>query len=198
MIHLLLTDVVMPNMGGKEVADRLTALRPGIKVLYMSGYTGNAIAQHGTLDANVAFIQKPFMPETLRTRVRAVLTPKPGIRRILVVDDDKSLRNLLAETLQAAGFETLTAENGKSARAQAAKLPVDLVITDLAMPEEEGLEMIRVLKKEQPQIKIVAMSGAFEPAVLKAARYFGAQASLTKPLSADAILRCIEEMSLES
>jgi two-component system cell cycle sensor histidine kinase/response regulator CckA len=193
-IDLLLTDVVMPIMGGKEVADRLAALRPGIKVLFMSGYTGNAIAQHGTLDPDVAFIQKPFTPESLCAKVRAVLALKSGIQRVLVVDDDMSLRNLLVETLEAAGFQAFAAENGKAARAQAAKNPVELVITDLAMPEEEGLEMIRLLQKEQPQIKIVAMSGAFEPAVLKAARYLGAHATLTKPLCLDELLRCIAEL----
>jgi DNA-binding NarL/FixJ family response regulator len=71
---------------------------------------------------------------------------------------------------------------------------VELIITDLAMPEEEGLEMIRLLQKEQPRIKIVAMSGAFEPAVLKAARYLGAHATLTKPLSLDELLHCISEL----
>jgi two-component system cell cycle sensor histidine kinase/response regulator CckA len=193
-IDLLLTDVVMPIMGGKEVADRLASLRPGIKVLFMSGYTGNAIAQHGTLGPDVAFIQKPFTPESLSAKVRAVLATKSGIRRVLVVDDDMSLRNLLVETLEGAGFQTFAAENGKAARAQAAKNPIELVITDLAMPEEEGLEMIRLLQKEQPQIKIVAMSGAFEPAVLKAARYLGAHATLTKPLCLDELLRCIAEL----
>ena len=58
-IHLLLTDVVMPGAGGKEVADRLGSLRPGIKVLFMSGYTDEAIVHHGVLDPNVKFIQKP-------------------------------------------------------------------------------------------------------------------------------------------
>jgi two-component system cell cycle sensor histidine kinase/response regulator CckA len=72
-IHLLLTDVVMPGAGGKEVADRLGALRPGIKVLFMSGYTDEAIVHHGVLDSNVKFIQKPFSPAALATKVREVL-----------------------------------------------------------------------------------------------------------------------------
>jgi len=72
-IHLLLTDVVMPGAGGKEVADRLGSLRPGIKVLFMSGYTDEAIVHHGVLDSNVKFIQKPFSPVALAKKVREVL-----------------------------------------------------------------------------------------------------------------------------
>jgi CheY-like chemotaxis protein len=72
-IHLLLTDVVMPGAGGKEVADRLGSLRPGIKVLFMSGYTDEAIVHHGVLDPNVKFIQKPFSPAALAKKVREVL-----------------------------------------------------------------------------------------------------------------------------
>jgi two-component system cell cycle sensor histidine kinase/response regulator CckA len=72
-IHLLLTDVVMPGAGGKEVADRLASLRPGIKVLFMSGYTDEAIVHHGVLDPNVKFIQKPFSPAALARKVREVL-----------------------------------------------------------------------------------------------------------------------------
>ncbi|HBB96464.1 MAG TPA: hypothetical protein DC054_13840 [Blastocatellia bacterium] len=72
-IHLLLTDVVMPGAGGKVVAERLSALRPGIKVLFMSGYTDEAIVHHGVLDSNVKFIQKPFSPLGLSKKVREVL-----------------------------------------------------------------------------------------------------------------------------
>src|SRR5213082_164320 len=61
-IDLLLTDVVMPRTSGKEVADQLTKMQPGLKVLFMSGYTDEAIVHHGVLDANVEFIQKPFTP----------------------------------------------------------------------------------------------------------------------------------------
>jgi two-component system, cell cycle sensor histidine kinase and response regulator CckA len=73
VIHLLLTDVIMPGMNGRELAQRISEIRPNVKVLYMSGYTENVIGRNGTLDAGVRLLQKPFTLRDLKSRVREVL-----------------------------------------------------------------------------------------------------------------------------
>ena len=79
VIHLLLTDVIMPGMNGRELAQRISQIRPNAKILYMSGYTENVIGENGILDAGVRLLQKPFNLRDLKTMVREVLdaTPTP-------------------------------------------------------------------------------------------------------------------------
>jgi len=198
-IDLVLTDVVMPNVSGRELADRLEKLQPGIKVLFMSGYTDNVIVHHGVLEAGALFIQKPFSPEQLATRVREVLGPPKRPARILVADDEAAVRSALRAMLEQGGYEVIEAVDGKQALQQARAGGVDLVITDIVMPEQEGIETIQALRKELPGIGIIAISGRsiserFEAPYLKMAEMLGADAVLAKPIGGELLLARVAEV----
>jgi len=75
-IHLLIADVVMPEMNGRNLAENLISLYPGLRRLFMSGYTADVIAHHGVLDEGIHFIQKPFSMQALAAKVREVLDSK--------------------------------------------------------------------------------------------------------------------------
>ena len=190
-IDLVLTDVVMPNISGRELADRLAKERPGIKVLFMSGYTDAAIESHGVLREGAEFIQKPFSPEQLADKVRQALAAPYRAVRIVVADEDPGVRSFVRLALDGAGYEVTEVENGKQAVLEARAGHADLLIMDLAMPAPEEIETIEALRREGAGIGIIAMSGAFGGDILKVAQQVGAESVLTKPVSADALLAAV-------
>ncbi len=119
------------------------------------------------------------------------------MKRILVVDDNETFRLPLSATLQSAGYEVETAAEGGLAVKLHRKRPFDLVITDLVMPDQEGLETIMQLRQFQPDLRIIAISGDGRMDAsnyLPLARKLGAGEILAKPFTAEQILEAIARM----
>jgi CheY-like chemotaxis protein len=117
--------------------------------------------------------------------------------RILVVEDDKAVRDLLREILERAGHEVIDASNGQEAITLYKENPADLVITNILMPEKEGLETIQELRRDDADIKIIAISGGGQigPAdYLDVARRFGAKRTFSKPFNRKDLLKAVDEL----
>lgn len=116
--------------------------------------------------------------------------------RILVIDDEKLARMALNRMLKAGGHEVVEAENGRQGLCVYEESPVDLVVTDILMPEMEGLETIRELQRRWPEVKIISITGgglANGRNTLRAAKEFGAHAVLAKPFREQEFLKLVEE-----
>ena len=117
---------------------------------------------------------------------------RPTRKSILVVEDDSMVRALIKRVLSNRGFDVLDVPDGSIALDLARGGTFSLVITDLVMPELEGLETIRLLKRECPSLKILAVSGAYGGAFLHAAELLGARATLAKPFDVATLLSTVE------
>lgn len=116
---------------------------------------------------------------------------------ILLVDDNNEIRSVIERSLKAAGHDVYTAMNGRAALAILPKVKYDLVLTDIVMPDMEGLELIRSIRKIDPTAKIVAMSGGGSGSAdnyLTLAKNFGAAAALEKPFQLETLTRTINDV----
>ena len=213
-IDLVLTDVMMPVMGGFELVIKLIGDRPHIKALYMSGYTDQGLAHNGELNPAVAYLQKPFTPGVLAQSVREVLDARGGKRAdpgggqtdasarravsVLVLDDEEQVTLLLRSILEHEGYRVAVARTAVDALNAIGQEPPDLVITDIFMPDQDGLEFIKDVRARYPAIKILAISGGAQhfPAdpFLALAHYSGAQQTLMKPFEPAALLQAVSAL----
>jgi DNA-binding NtrC family response regulator len=116
--------------------------------------------------------------------------------RILIIDDDDTLRGIIAKSLTHAGHTITQANNGRKGIAQFRAEPTDLVITDLVMPEQEGMETIKIMHRDFPQTPVIAMSGGLDgsPLYLDLTRRLGARITLTKPFTLQQLKQAIDEI----
>jgi len=117
--------------------------------------------------------------------------------RVLLADDDQQIRQMLKLTLERAGYEVVEAEDGNKAVRQYKQDSIDLVITDIVMPEKEGIETIMELRSIDPDVKIIAISGGgrINPEdYLNWARRFGVRHTFTKPVDREQLLEAMSEL----
>jgi CheY-like chemotaxis protein len=119
------------------------------------------------------------------------------MKKILIIDDEPHILLMLKKMLERLGYETDLAANGNEGLGLFRKEPSDLVITDILMPEKEGLETIREMRRMQPELKIIAMSGGGKVSAdnyLEIARIFGASRILEKPFTQQEMVSAVQEL----
>ena len=120
--------------------------------------------------------------------------------RILVIDDDEQVLDMLYESLTREGYDVLKASNGEQGLRLYREESVDLIITDLIMPKKEGIETIIELRQDFPDVKIIAISGGGRAGTkdyLHMAKIFGVQRTFTKPVAREQLLEAIKELIKE-
>ncbi|MBL8835291.1 MAG: response regulator [Alphaproteobacteria bacterium] len=176
-VALLLTDVVLPGeMNGPQLAERALALRPALRVVFMSGYTEHAVLQSGRIGSNARLLHKPFTKAQLAAALRTTLAGAPTRSAeqpgLLVVDDEAAFADFVRTVASAAGFGVRTAANGPEFHARYAERVPDVVVMDMVMPGTDGIELTRWLVDAGYGGRLIAVSG-YNPQYLRAAQVFG-------------------------
>ncbi|CAN5146050.1 hypothetical protein BH10PSE13_BH10PSE13_07290 [soil metagenome] len=194
-IDLLFTDVVMPGMSGKELAETARELRPSLKILYTSGYTRHAIVHGGRLDAGVSLLSKPFTFQAVADRIRELLDAGAGTR-LLVAEGDPTVRLLAAEALAAAGYHPEHAANASEALSmlRAAQGRYDAVIIDAALPDKDGYALLAELRALYSDLPVLLTTAMSEPTALGDAR----AALIGKPYSTQMILDALARLGVSN
>ena len=161
-IRLLFTDVGLPGgMNGRELADAVLRLRPGLPVLFATGYARNAIVHGGRLDPGVQLITKPFDRQALAARLREAIDAAASPGRVLLVEDEALVRMVAAEMLKDVGFDVVEAGSVAEARGLIAEdgSPWIAAILDFSLPDGSAEGLARDLRASSPGLPLLVASG---------------------------------------
>jgi signal transduction histidine kinase/DNA-binding response OmpR family regulator len=212
-IDLLFTDVVMPGaINTRDFARRAQELRPGLKVLYTSGYTQNAIVHNGRLDEDAFLLSKPYRKDELARKLRSLLDGKPLAaeaaplvqttagdgapaprRKVLVVEDQMLIRMTTVDMVQEIGFDTAEAGDGAEALAILQNdSDIDILLTDLGLPGMNGRQLIEEALRLRSDLKVIVASG-YSTEDTAGGRPDGIL-TLTKPFDMNALRRALDSV----
>ncbi len=198
---LVITDMAMPVMSGLQLAKEMLRLRPDLPILICTGFSEQIDRQRIEALGIRGLLMKPLLSRELAQEVRTLLDEslRDNIYgRILVIDDESAVRRLIREKLSGRNCEILEAVNGVEGLAVCRRERLDLVITDLIMPDKEGIETIMELRREYPDLPVVAISGGgrstHPEAYLSLAERLGARQVFAKPIDWPRFYRALADL----
>lgn len=204
---LALVDLVMPGMDGFEGIKRLRGIDPDLKIIAMSAGDASMDPYHllrlaRRIGAD-AVIKKPFQAAGLISLIKQIdeVSGRNCIR-VLVIDDSRTVCMAVADMLDDARFKVATANSGKEALERSDIIGIDVVLTDIFMPGESGIEVIQHVREHWPEVRLIAMSAGYGDEMdggkaLAAARKVGAIASIQKPFKADDLTTIINRVTID-
>jgi PAS domain S-box-containing protein len=193
-IELIVSDVLLPGTDGPRLVRSLRTVCPTASVLFVSGYASSSLNPAILDELDARYLPKPFELAKLARAVHESFLERHRGCRVLVVDDEPAIRELLETMLSDAGYEVLAAADGREALRLLKSESVDLILLDLVMPNSEGIETLSELRRGGLQTPVIAMSGAFGGQFLAVARHLGAKATLPKPISRLTLLRTVKQV----
>jgi len=197
---LVITDQSMPQMEGIALAKAVKKIRPDIPLILCSGYS-DILSDEDLKAAEISeILTKPIVKSHLAGMIRKALD-KPhkdeAAVRILLIDDDDDVRSTLKQILEREGYRVLEASDGNQGLKIFKEKPIDLIITDLIMPEKDGMEIIIEIQRDYPKTKLIAISGGGKIGAehyLEIAKRTGAMLTLQKPVERKSLLEAIQNL----
>lgn len=184
---LVLSDVRMPRMTGVDLFVQIREKDDDLPVVLMTAFTDELELERAYQAGVFAILPKPFSVErAIQTVGRAL--PRPFV---LLVDDLKTDAEETGETLREVGLRVLTADSSKAAMERLAAGGVDVVVTDLKMPEVDGAELTRMVHEKHPSVSVIVFSGHDVPHLMRRAASSGAFACLRKPMDPAGLITAI-------
>ena len=192
---LLLTDVIMPEMSGTDLATRLRCMQPDLKVLYMSGYSDDLIEHHGALEPGVHFLAKPFHGHDLTVKVREVLgrRSQPAARKnILMIDDEAIFRELIGRFCTRQGHEFTGVDTTAAALEVLADRPFDVLLLDRNLPGTDGRQVLQEIREAGYRLPAILLTGDLYSVDLQAFETLGLVQAVEKSADCQPLMQLIE------